>query len=125
MRLGGDGKQPLAARARVDGPSILPILQPGTLTDQSRVKRATCRREDYAELRRPALDQADVDRVIVAAAHELLGPVERIDQEILIAVRGDPARGDLFLGDHRNAWRGACQGREDDQFRSAVGFGNW
>ena len=67
---------------------------------------------------------ADVDRIIVAAAHELLGAVERIDQEIGVVVRGDAAGRDFLLGDHRNARRRSGQRREDDQLGRSVGFGH-
>ena len=82
------------------------------------------RREDDAETRRAVDDQPDVDRVIVAAADELLGPVERIDQEIGVAVRRDAAGGDFLLGDHRHAGRGPRQRGEDDQLGRAVGLGD-
>ena len=75
---------------------------------------------DHAEPRRAADDQADIDRIIVAAADEFLGPVERIDQEIGVAMRRDPPRRDFLLGDHRNARRGAGQRVEDDRLRRAV-----
>ena len=72
----------------------------------------------------PLLDQADVDGVIVAAADEFLGPVERVDQEIGVVMRRDAAGGDFFFGDDRNARRRARQRREDDQLGRAVGFGD-
>ena len=72
----------------------------------------------------PFDDQPDVDRVIVAAADELLRPVERIDQEIGVAMRRDAAGGDFLLGDDRHARRGLRQGSEDDQLGRAVRFGD-
>ena len=72
----------------------------------------------------PFDDQPDVDRVIVAAADELLRPVERIDEEIGVAMCRDAAGGDFLLGDDRNARRGLRQGGEDDQLSRTVRFGD-
>ena len=80
--------------------------------------------EDGAEMRSAIHDQPDVDRVIVAAADELLRPVERIDQEIGVAMRRDSAGRDFLLGDDRNARRGPRQSGEDDQLGRAVRFGD-
>ena len=88
------------------------------------MERLAGRREDHAEVRRAVADQADIDGIIVAAADEFLGAVERIDQEIGVAVGRNSARGDFFLGDHRHAGRGAGQRRQDDQLGRAVGFGD-
>ena len=75
-------------------------------------------------LRNAALDQPDVDSVIVAAPDELLGPVERIDKEIGVVVRRDSAGSDLLFGDHRHAGRGSRKGREDHQLGRPIGFGD-
>ena len=72
----------------------------------------------------PSTIKPDVDRIIVAAADELLGPVERIDQEIGAVMRRDAAGRDLLLGDDRNAGRGRASARQDDQLRGAVGLGD-
>ena len=75
---------------------------------------------DHAEPRRAVDDQPDVDGIIIAAADEFLGPVERVDQEIGVAMRRDPPRGDFLLGDHRHARRGLGQRGEDDRLGGAV-----
>ena len=80
------------------------------------------RSEHHAKARRSIHDQGDVDGVIVTAADELLGSVERIDEEEGVFVRRDSTRCDLLLGDHRNAWGRLRQRRENDQFGSSVGF---
>ena len=82
------------------------------------------RREHHAEPRRSAFDQSDVDRIIVAAADELLGAVKRVDQEIELIVRRDAPGRDLLLGDHRNPRRGPRERSKDEQLGRAVRFGD-
>ena len=107
VRLGGDRGALLAERAACDWRvARRRSSTQGALADQPAVQPAGRRLEDHAEPRRAVDDQPDVDGIIVAAADELLGPVERIDQEIGVAMRRDPPGGDLLLGDHRNAGRG-------------------
>ena len=69
-------------------------------------------------------NQADVDRIIIATPDELLGPVERVDQEISVAVLRDAAGRDLLLGNHRNAGRGGLQRAEDDRLRRPIAHGD-
>src|SRR5215210_4593777 len=122
VRLGGDCNQLVAPLARADRTTSLDILPPCPLVGHAGMQCPPGRREDYAKSGYAALDQPDIDGVIVAAADELLGAVERIDQEIDIAMRGDAARGDLLLGDYRNAWRGSRECGEENQLRGAIGL---
>ena len=93
VRLGSDRRR-AARRARASRSPAARRLPPATRRRPTKpaVQRRSRRREHHAEPRRAAVDQADVDGVIVAAADELLGAVERIDQEIDVAMRGDAAR---------------------------------
>ena len=84
-----------------------------------------CRCKDDTELGHARLDQPDVDGIVIAAANEFLGSVERIDQEVDVVVGRDSACSHFLLGDHRNARSGARQRSQDDQLGGAVGFGHW
>src|SRR6185503_2657020 len=95
---------------------------PGAMADETAVQRPPRGREHHAQARRTVDDQADVDGIIVAAANELPGAVERVDQEIDVVVGRDASGGHLFLGDHRNARRGAGERGENDQLGRAVGL---
>ena len=88
------------------------------------MKPPGCRREHDSQPGRSAFDQPDIHRIIVAAANELLGSVEGVDEEVDIVMRGDAAGCHLFLRDHRNSGRSAGQRGEDDQLGRAVGFGD-
>ena len=80
------------------------------------------RRKDGAEQGRAVNDEADVHRIILAAADELLGAVERVDEEESVSVRGDAAGGDFLLGNDRDAGSCSRQCGEDDQLGGAVGL---
>ncbi len=68
------------------------------------------------------LYEPDVNRIIVPAPNEFLRAVEGIDQKEGAAMRRDAAGGDFLLRDHRHAWGGLGQRREDDQLGGAVGL---
>ena len=104
VRLGGDRGDLLAALAgRGSDRRPCPSSSHAPVADAAAVKPAGRRREHHAELGRAALDEADVDGVIVAAANEFLGAVERVDQEIGVVVRGNSPGRDFFFGDDRDA----------------------
>ena len=91
VRLRRDRDQLLAALARRDGAPARPVLDPGpSPTSPPCSSRAPAR--NHAEARQAVDDQPDVDRIIVAAADEFLGAVERVDEEIGVAVGGNAAR---------------------------------
>ena len=125
VRLGRDRDQLLARLARLDR---APAVARSPPTRRCRpCRRAVVSRagaKTTPSRRRAVVDQPDVDGVIVAAADELLGAVERVDEEIGVAVRRDSPGRDFLLGDHRNARRGARQRGEDDQLGRAVRFGD-
>ena len=71
------------------------------------------------------LDKADIDRVVVTAAHELLRTIERVDEEISRAMGRDAPCSHLLFGDHWNAGRGAGEAGKNDQFRGSIRLGYW
>ncbi len=75
---------------------------------------------DYPEMGQAIDNQPDIDGIVVAAANEFLGSVERINEEEGVAVRGDAAFGNFLLGDHRHAGRGGGERRQDDRLGGAV-----
>src|ERR1044072_3476122 len=74
--------------------------------NQSRPQLAGCRLMHHPKLGLAIYDQANVDRIIVPSAHELLGSVQRVDEKIAIVVRRNAAGGSFFFGNHRHARRG-------------------
>jgi hypothetical protein len=117
--LGCDGCA-LAARSRPDFPPSTTFVEPGADPDAAAMQ-PPCRRSKYdAKSGRSLFDEADVDGVIVTAAHEFLGPVQWVDKEIDVVVRRNSARRDLLLRDDWNAGRGTPQGGEDDELRGSV-----
>ena len=68
------------------------------------------------------IDERDIDCELTIAAEEFARAVERVDEEEGVAVRGDPAGGDLLLGDDRDAGSCSRQCGEDDQLGGAVGL---
>ena len=65
-------------------------------------------------------DEADIDRIILAAAAEFFRAVERIDKEVRVAVRRNAPGGDLLLCNHRNARRSPSEGGQNDLLRRTV-----
>ena len=106
------------------GGAAAAVLEEGALADQPAPQPVAGGLIDHAEARAAADDQADVDGIIVAAADEFLGAVERIDEEIGVAMRRDAARRDFLLGDDRHARRGVGQRVEDDPLGRAVADGD-
>src|SRR6185503_2193431 len=77
VRLRRDRGQLLARLPRHDRPAPAAVLDPGAMADETAVQRPPRGREHHAQARRTVDDQADVDGIIVAAANELPGAVER------------------------------------------------
>jgi hypothetical protein len=73
-----------------------------------------------SQVRRPADDQPDVDRVVIPAPDKLLCSVERVDKEVSAAVGRNSAGRDLLFRDDRDARSKARERREDDQLRRPV-----
>ena len=120
VRLGGYGGALDAQRARLDRDAAGQILEERPVADDAGPELVDGRLVDHAEARLPAGNQADVDGVVVAATNEFLGAVERVDQEISVAMRRDPAGRDLFLGNHGHARRSGFERAEDDLFGRPV-----
>ena len=70
------------------------------------------------------LDQRDVDGEIAVAADELLGAVERIDQEEAIGSGRHPAGRHALLGHHRHLRRKPFESGEQHDLGQSVGFGH-
>ena len=88
-------------------------------------KRPAAGRVDHADLRNAVADQRDVDGEIGVAVDELLGAVERVDQEERIAEIGrHDAFRRLFLGDAGDIRKRGAQAFEDDLLAGAVGLGH-
>ncbi len=124
MRFGGDGGHLIAPGTRSDLFAAAALVHPGARHNTSAVQSSGRRRKHHAERRPSRFDQADVNRVVVPAANEFLRPIERIDQEITIAVRGNSAGGHLLFRDDRNTWGRSSQHRENDELGGPVGLGN-
>ena len=120
MGPGRDRRHSVAAGAGPDRGSSLSLVEPGACADAAAVQSKRRRSEDNAELRPVVLNEADVHGIVVAAANELPGAVERVDQEIGLAVLGNAPRGHLFLGYYRNPWGSPRQRRENDQLGCPV-----
>jgi hypothetical protein len=88
------------------------------------VKAPGRRRKDDSEGRGQPFNQRDVDGVIVAAANEFLGSIERVDEKKRVAVLWDAAGRDLFFGDDGHPGCEAGQGGKDDELGGAVRFGD-
>ena len=82
------------------------------------------RRIDHAERRDTVFDQADVHRVVAAAPDELLGSIERVDEETGVAVRGDSPGRHFLFGDDRDPWSRTGERCEDDELGRVIGFGD-
>src|SRR3954468_24539897 len=98
------------------------VVKPGAHPNAAAMQFSARRCEYNSELRHAALDEADVDGVVIAAATEFLCPVERIDKKVGVVVRRNPSCGDFLFGDHWHARRRSSQRSQDDKFRRAIGF---
>src|SRR5437764_5538890 len=81
VRLGRDGGNLRTARARANGLTSAPLIEPRAFSDDAAVQPPGGWRVHHAQARHPAPDKSDVDGVIVPAADELFGAVERVDEE--------------------------------------------
>jgi hypothetical protein len=83
------------------------------------------RRVDHAGNRPCCLDEGDVDREFAVAGDELLGAVERIDEEEPPRRPGNGAARHRLLGNHRNLRREPSKSGQDDLLRRDVRRGHW
>ena len=70
------------------------------------------------------LDQGNIDGEVAAPLYELLGAIERINDEELTAHIGDASGGSLFFGHDRDQGGEAGQIGQDDGFGGRVGQGH-
>src|SRR5436190_19844540 len=102
MRLGGDRGHFFTALTRTDRSPASTFIKPRAAAHAAAMEPAGGRSVNDAELGHAAFDEPDVDGIIVAAAHEFLGPVERIDEEICVRMGRDTAGCDFFFSDDRD-----------------------
>ena len=92
--------------------------------DVTRIKRAAHGCIHHAERRRVSTDERDVDGEIPAPMDELLGAVEGIDQEELLAHPRNGAGGGRLFRDHGHGGGEPRQPLENDLLRGMVGRGD-
>jgi hypothetical protein len=79
---------------------------------------------DHAEHRRPVDHQPDVHRELPRPGHELLRPVQRVDQPEGTPRRGAGAGGHHLLRHRRDVGRQVGETGEDQALRGRVGLGH-
>src|SRR5205814_5419768 len=93
----------------------------GAVPDQPAPDQAQRRRADEAEQRLAVAHQCEVDRELVAAGDELLGAVERIDQEKAAAIGWRRLMQTLF-GQRGDLRYEPCKAIGDDAVGREIGF---
>ena len=86
------------------------------------IGKAERRSEHHAGDRDAVLDERDVDRELAVAADELLGAVERIDEQEGVPDLRSPCGGHFLLGDDRNVRHRRREGFHDGVLGAEIGF---